>query len=60
MDGRQDPFPPALVLEHISMETEGADYRPAFARHDIQCAYLPTISPTGDSAREGRLDDALP
>jgi hypothetical protein len=46
MDGRQDPFPPALVLEHIRMEAEGADYRPAFARHDIRCAYLPTISPT--------------
>lgn len=46
MDGRQDPFPPALVLEHIRIETEGADYRPAFARHDIRCAYLPTVSPT--------------
>jgi len=46
MDGRQDPFPPALVLEHIRVEAEGADYRPVFARHDIKCAYLPTISPT--------------
>ena len=46
MDGRQDPFPPALVLEHIRIETEGADFRPAFARHDIRCAYLPTVSPT--------------
>jgi hypothetical protein len=46
MDGRQDPFPPELVLEHIRIETEGADYRPAFARHSIQCAYLPTVSPT--------------
>jgi hypothetical protein len=46
IDGRQDPFPPALVLEHIKMETTGADYRPAFALHDIRCAYLPTISPT--------------
>jgi hypothetical protein len=54
MDGRQDPFPTALVLEHIRMETEGADYRPAFARHDIQCAYLPTISPTATAlARAG-------
>jgi len=46
MDGRQDPFRPELVLEHIRMETEGADYRAAFARHDIKCAYLPTVSPT--------------
>ena len=49
MDGRQDPFPTALVLEHIRIETEGADYRPAFARHDIKCAYLPTISPTASA-----------
>jgi hypothetical protein len=49
MDGRQDPFAPALVLEHIKIETEGADYRPAFARHDIQCAYLPTISRTASA-----------
>ena len=54
MDGRQDPFPTALVLEHIRIETEGADYRPAFARHDIKCAYLPTISPTATAlARAG-------
>jgi hypothetical protein len=46
MDGRQDPFPTSLVLEHIRIEAEGADFRPAFARHDIKCAYLPTISPT--------------
>jgi hypothetical protein len=49
MDGRQDPFPPALVLEHIKIEVEGADYRPAFARHHIQCAYLPTISRTASA-----------
>jgi hypothetical protein len=46
MDGRQDPFPPALVLEHIRMETGSGDFREVFARHDIRCAYLPTISPT--------------
>jgi hypothetical protein len=46
LDGRQDPFPPALVLEHIEMETGRRDYRAVFARHDIHCAYLPTISPT--------------
>jgi hypothetical protein len=46
LDGRQDPFPPELVLEHLRMENDGADYRPAFTRHDIRCAYLPTTSPT--------------
>ncbi len=46
IDGRQDPFPPSLVLEHIRMETGQADHRGTFARHDIRCAYLPTISPT--------------
>lgn len=46
MDGRQDPFPPALVLEHIEVEHGRKDYRDVFARHNIHCAYLPTISPT--------------
>jgi hypothetical protein len=46
MDGRQDPFPPALVLEHIRMETDNGDFREVFSRHDIHCAYLPTVSPT--------------
>ncbi len=64
MDGRQDPFPPSLVLEHIRVEAEGADYRPVFARHDIKCAYLPTISPTAIAlARSGWMtlyrDDRL-
>ena len=38
MDGRQDPFPPALVLEHIRMETVTGDFREAFSRHNIHCA----------------------
>jgi hypothetical protein len=46
MDGRQDPFPPALVLEHIRMETETGEFREVFSRHAIRCAYLPTVSPT--------------
>jgi hypothetical protein len=46
LDGRQDPYPPDLVLEHIRVETGKADYRPVFSRHDIRCAYLPTVSPT--------------
>jgi hypothetical protein len=46
MDGRQDPFPPALVLEHIRMETGSGDFREVFSRHNIHCAYLPAQSPT--------------
>lgn len=45
LDGRQDPFPPPLVLEHIAMETGRADYKDTFARHDIRCAFLPVVSP---------------
>jgi hypothetical protein len=46
VDGRQDPFPPELILEHIRMENETGDFRPVFSRYDIRCAYLPTHSPT--------------
>ena len=46
MDGRQDPFPPALVLEHIEMETVTGEFRDVFSRHNINCACLPTVSPT--------------
>ena len=46
LDGRQDPYPPELVLEHIQIETTGADHSRLFARHDIRCAYLPVTSPT--------------
>ena len=53
MDGRQDPFPPALVLEHIRMETGNGEFRDVFSRHNIHCAYLPAHSPTA-----GRLASA--
>lgn len=53
LDGRQDPFPRELVLEHIRMETRGGNYQEIFARHDIHCAFLPTTSPTAT-----RLSDA--
>jgi hypothetical protein len=46
IDGRLDPFPPALVLEHIRMETGNGEFRDVFSRHNIHCAYLPTESPT--------------
>jgi hypothetical protein len=46
LDGRQDPYPAALLLEHIRMETGGGDYKAVFSRYSIHCAYLPTVSPT--------------
>jgi hypothetical protein len=45
LDGRQDPFPPAMVLEHIEMETGRRGYRDTFERHDIRCVFLPVSSP---------------
>lgn len=49
LDGRQDPFPQALVLEHIEMETGARDYKATFDRHDIRCAFLPVASPVAKS-----------
>jgi hypothetical protein len=43
LDGRQDPYPPALIKEQIEVETSG-EFRPLFARYDIGCAYVPTSS----------------
>jgi hypothetical protein len=45
LDGRQDPYPMKLVLEHIMIENDRADPWEMFARHGIRCAYLPTGSP---------------
>jgi hypothetical protein len=54
LDGRQDPFPPALVLEHIEMETGLRNYAATFARHQIGCAFLPAVSPVASElARDG-------
>jgi hypothetical protein len=44
LDGRQDPFHPALVLDQIRVETSG-DYASTFSAHGIRCAYLPVTSP---------------
>ena len=52
MDGRQDPFPPDLVLEHIRIETGQADHRPLFARFGIRCANLPTVSPVAAALQQ--------
>jgi hypothetical protein len=46
LDGRQDPYPPALILEQIRLENGGGAYPDVFRRFDIHCAYLPTESPT--------------
>jgi hypothetical protein len=46
LDGRQDPYPAGLVLEHINMETGDGEYRSVFSRHGIHCAFLPAKSPT--------------
>jgi hypothetical protein len=45
LDSRQDPYPPAFVLEALRIENEG-DYEAMFARHGITCAFLPEESPT--------------
>jgi hypothetical protein len=54
IDGRQDPYPAPFVLDHIRMETRGAEVGPLFARYGIGCAYLPSYSPTARAlARAG-------
>jgi hypothetical protein len=52
LDGRQDPFPAALVLEHIEMETGKRDYPPTFDQHGIRCAFLPVTSPVASRLKE--------
>jgi hypothetical protein len=46
LDGRQDPYPTALILEQIRLENGSGAYPEVFARFNIRCAYLPTGSPT--------------
>ena len=43
LDGRQDPYSPALVAEQIHVEKTG-DYAPTFSRYAIGCAYTPAES----------------
>jgi hypothetical protein len=40
IDGRQDPYPPDMMLEHMRVERSG-DYEPMFQRYSIGCAFLP-------------------
>jgi len=44
LDGRQDPYEPRLILDHIRIESTG-DYAGAFSQYHIGCAYLPAGSP---------------
>jgi hypothetical protein len=46
LDGRQDPYPTALILEQIRLENGSGAYPEVFSRFNIRCAYLPTGSPT--------------
>jgi hypothetical protein len=48
LDSRQDPFPPALVMEHIRVERSG-DFDETFKRHSIDCAFVPANSRVAES-----------
>ncbi len=43
LDGRQDPYSPALIAEQVHVETTG-DFAPTFKRYGIRCAYMPAES----------------
>ena len=43
LDGRQDPYSPALVAEQVHVEQTG-DFASTFRRYDIGCAYMPAES----------------
>ncbi|HXI32028.1 MAG TPA: hypothetical protein VNG89_26500 [Vicinamibacterales bacterium] len=43
LDGRQDPFPPALIEDQRRVEQSG-NYDDLFRRYRIDCAYLPADS----------------
>jgi hypothetical protein len=44
LDGRQDPYPPPLIVDQLQIEHTG-EYTPTFDRYQIHCAYLPISSP---------------
>ena len=52
IDSRQDPYPSALVREHLHTEMSG-DYTSLFARHNVHCAFVAT-----NSVLARRLSDA--
>jgi hypothetical protein len=43
LDGRQDPYSPALIAEQVRVEATG-DFAATFRRYDIRCAYVPATS----------------
>lgn len=51
LDGRQDPYPTALVKDQLRIEETGR-YDETFARFAISCAYLPRVSPVADRLRD--------
>ena len=53
LDGRQDPYPPSLIKEQMTVEA-GGDFEPLFARYDVRCAFVPATSPVSERlARAG-------
>jgi hypothetical protein len=50
VDSRQDPYPPALLLDQIAIE-EGGPYRPVFDRYGMRSAFLPAAAPLGARLR---------
>jgi hypothetical protein len=40
IDGRQDPFPPSLLIEQKQVERSG-HYEALFHAHAIRCAFVP-------------------
>jgi len=43
LDGRQDPYPPELILEQLRLEASG-EYEATFRRYNIRCAFVPLNS----------------
>ncbi len=43
LDGRQDPYPPELILEQLRLESSG-EYKATFERYNIGCALIPSGS----------------
>jgi len=41
LDGRQDPYPPSLLVEQKQVEQSG-NYAALFRAHSIRCAFVPT------------------
>src|SRR5581483_7479007 len=41
LDGRQDPYPPSLLIEQKQVERTG-NYASLFRAHSIRCAFVPT------------------